>query len=126
MIRRPPRSTRTDTLFPYTTLFRSGGDFYGSEQSVEIAQPGNVRIELEGRDGRRHMLRTGIAVQAGELLAAAVLDESALSRVVGEPKEAARAQGAPVSIPLTATLTPVCHTHVYGLAVEPFYTQAMD
>src|SRR3546814_11695426 len=27
MIRRPPRSTRTDTLFPYTTLFRSvGGD----------------------------------------------------------------------------------------------------
>src|SRR3546814_7109998 len=35
MIRRPPRSTRTDTLFPYTTLFRSfvilhrcGADFY--------------------------------------------------------------------------------------------------
>src|SRR3546814_5114561 len=26
MIRRPPRSTRTDTLFPYTTLFRSGAD----------------------------------------------------------------------------------------------------
>src|SRR3546814_14250995 len=26
MIRRPPRSTRTDTLFPYTTLFRSRGD----------------------------------------------------------------------------------------------------
>src|SRR3546814_7526815 len=25
MIRRPPRSTRTDTRFPYTTLFRSGG-----------------------------------------------------------------------------------------------------
>src|SRR3546814_11169269 len=25
MIRRPPRSTRTDTLFPYTTLFRSCG-----------------------------------------------------------------------------------------------------
>src|SRR3546814_18369363 len=26
MIRRPPRSTRTDTLFPYTTLFRSSSD----------------------------------------------------------------------------------------------------
>src|SRR3546814_15104044 len=26
MLRRPPRSTRTDTLFPYTTLFRSGVD----------------------------------------------------------------------------------------------------
>src|SRR3546814_20338821 len=28
MIRRPPRSTRTDTLFPYTTLFRSMNDAY--------------------------------------------------------------------------------------------------
>src|SRR3546814_2416912 len=28
MIRRPPRSTRTDTLFPYTTLFRSVGGFW--------------------------------------------------------------------------------------------------
>src|SRR3546814_10024654 len=29
MIRRPPRSTRTDTLFPYTTLFRSLGQDHG-------------------------------------------------------------------------------------------------
>src|SRR3546814_2421470 len=29
MIRRPPRSTRTDTLFPYTTLFRSYGVDHG-------------------------------------------------------------------------------------------------
>src|SRR3546814_18755657 len=32
MIRRPPRSTRTDTLFPYTTLFRS--PFVGVEPAV--------------------------------------------------------------------------------------------
>src|SRR3546814_10478938 len=30
MIRRPPRSTRTDTLFPYTTLFRSGPEVLGT------------------------------------------------------------------------------------------------
>src|SRR3546814_8254558 len=39
MIRRPPRSTRTDTLFPYTTLFRSvevDGEF-----RVLLAQPGD-------------------------------------------------------------------------------------
>src|SRR3546814_13122527 len=29
MLRRPPRSTRTDTLFPYTTLFRSGREMEG-------------------------------------------------------------------------------------------------
>src|SRR3546814_4517957 len=34
MIRRPPRSTRTDTLFPYTTLFRSD-DIIGGNASTE-------------------------------------------------------------------------------------------
>src|SRR3546814_13529254 len=38
MIRRPPRSTRTDTLFPYTTLFRSPHEFSGGmRQRVVIA-----------------------------------------------------------------------------------------
>src|SRR3546814_17056671 len=32
MIRRPPRSTRTDTLFPYTTLFRSAGRPVGKQR----------------------------------------------------------------------------------------------
>src|SRR3546814_4173367 len=34
MIRRPPRSTRTDTLFPYTTLFRSPVSTFGSPSFV--------------------------------------------------------------------------------------------
>src|SRR3546814_3197062 len=34
MIRRPPRSTRTDTLFPYTTLFRSGVDVDGLVKDI--------------------------------------------------------------------------------------------
>src|SRR3546814_2320119 len=41
MIRRPPRSTRTDTLFPYTTLFRSQfgrpiGKFQAVQQSLAV------------------------------------------------------------------------------------------
>src|SRR3546814_16065194 len=49
MIRRPPRSTRTDTLFPYTTLFRSRSSFieqppfrhfaHDSGTNDEIAEP---------------------------------------------------------------------------------------
>src|SRR3546814_2199700 len=42
MIRRPPRSTRTDTLFPYTTLFRSW-------------------VELQPYTGRTHQLRVHMA-----------------------------------------------------------------
>src|SRR3546814_6863661 len=36
MIRRPPRSTRTDTLFPYTTLFRSELEFIDSKISEHL------------------------------------------------------------------------------------------
>src|SRR3546814_14238781 len=36
MIRRPPRSTRTDTLFPYTTLFRSERMFAGANHADDI------------------------------------------------------------------------------------------
>src|SRR3546814_15591402 len=47
MIRRPPRSTRTDTLFPYTTLFRSEQRQRprGRRDEPELA----LRIELRGR-----------------------------------------------------------------------------
>src|SRR3546814_5908474 len=38
MIRRPPRSTRTDTLFPYTTLFRSAGYRSQAEQNALVKQ----------------------------------------------------------------------------------------
>src|SRR3546814_15269210 len=59
MIRRPPRSTRTDTLFPYTTLFRSAG-----------------RASLK----RRVFLRQGAAIAgttAGSLLLAGWQNEAA-------------------------------------------------
>src|SRR3546814_4102371 len=37
MIRRPPRSTRTDTLFPYTTLFRSARELVRSADTLTAA-----------------------------------------------------------------------------------------
>src|SRR3546814_13198288 len=39
MIRRPPRSTRTDTLFPYTTLFRSSvtAELRGAKEKKKLA-----------------------------------------------------------------------------------------
>src|SRR3546814_12649521 len=47
MIRRPPRSTRTDTLFPYTTLFRSGNNDCADGQDDRIAgllRTGGIRV----------------------------------------------------------------------------------
>src|SRR3546814_14061460 len=84
MIRRPPRSTRTDTLFPYTTLFRSDrlqqtyrallGQHWIDEEGVErqigtedilVVSPYNMQVELlkrtlpagarVGKIGRAHV-----------------------------------------------------------------------
>src|SRR3546814_9657217 len=60
MIRRPPRSTRTDTLFPYTTLFRSevdreffaslvNGDFFEVELHCVVAFDGRCTFSGHGR-----------------------------------------------------------------------------
>src|SRR3546814_20475951 len=46
MIRRPPRSTRTDTLFPYTTLFRS----FGHEDAAALAALGLHALQHRGQE----------------------------------------------------------------------------
>src|SRR3546814_4982236 len=50
MIRRPPRSTRTDTLFPYTTLFRSRRALCGRDRAPE-ARPRDHGSPCRGRGG---------------------------------------------------------------------------
>src|SRR3546814_15283113 len=68
MIRRPPRSTRTDTLFPYTTLFRSGGQ--ARIESMAAIHP-RRRLLHDGQrvdDADRHAL---IGTE-GEILDAAL------------------------------------------------------
>src|SRR3546814_1081765 len=50
MIRRPPRSTRTDTLFPYTTLFRSAARGGGRRSHRR-----RTRLQRRGPRDRRHL-----------------------------------------------------------------------
>src|SRR3546814_933758 len=57
MIRRPPRSTRTDTLFPYTTLFRSSA---GSQDLLRIIDPLSQRMMA---------LRPDMTAQVGRIAA---------------------------------------------------------
>src|SRR3546814_3010307 len=73
MIRRPPRSTRTDTLFPYTTLFRSDdGKHRRRESYVDQEHRGNAPVirsgPFAGRDcGERPCLRRRSEEHTSEL-----------------------------------------------------------
>src|SRR3546814_3703341 len=68
MLRRPPRSTRTDTLFPYTTLFRSalGGLVFGEIGEHPLGQGRVAPQHLPGgedavaAEGRREPRNAGI------------------------------------------------------------------
>src|SRR3546814_7130224 len=61
MIRRPPRSTRTDTLFPYTTLFRS---------YRHLAAGGTSPHSAKGR-GEMQVTMLSVSIGAGALFAVA-------------------------------------------------------
>src|SRR3546814_6840548 len=73
MIRRPPRSTRTDTLFPYTTLFRSGAVIHlaGEDRERPLAHPDPIqqkrRIEprcVDAISDRAHLVGAETALTA--------------------------------------------------------------
>src|SRR3546814_9228817 len=48
MIRRPPRSTRTDTLFPYTTLFRSSRYSFRCRQNASYSRSRSNQLQNLG------------------------------------------------------------------------------
>src|SRR3546814_2669930 len=50
MILRPPRSTRTDTLFPYTTLFRSNQPAPGKQRHLQQVHARRAHVEHGGDD----------------------------------------------------------------------------
>src|SRR3546814_19246162 len=67
MIRRPPRSTRTDTLFPYTTLFRA---VHATPASARPVRRGRHRPVHPRRRARRTPSRTGRCASPGPTAAA--------------------------------------------------------
>src|SRR3546814_5084980 len=70
MIRRPPRSTRTDTLFPYTTLFRSPGrGSAGGQELSALLTVEDLQVDIPVGAGTLNAVR-GISfeVSRGETL----------------------------------------------------------
>src|SRR3546814_15932206 len=70
MIRRPPRSTRTDTLFPYTTLFRSPVAKDGRVEIVHDEQAG-IRI-VRDQPGCRFRQNRADSLEPGDLVGVAL------------------------------------------------------
>src|SRR3546814_13566051 len=77
MIRRPPRSTRTDTLFPYTTLFRSRQEKDGFAEYVMALAQDDQTIEWPLAMGRADWYATDWIIVDGAAAANSPIDSVA-------------------------------------------------
>ncbi|MBS0216182.1 MAG: NADP-dependent isocitrate dehydrogenase [Proteobacteria bacterium] len=102
------------------------GDFYGSEQSVTMAQPGSVRIEFTGDTGGTFPLRAPVKVQAGETIDAATMSATALADFVDAQIADAKAQGVLFSLHLKATMMKVSDPIMFGIVVRRFYRDVLE
>src|SRR3546814_13618394 len=97
MIRRPPRSTRTDTLFPYTTLFRSDHVFQKPVKLRTVRHAAFVtqikRITDEGHSALLHCHRPTEKVSIGSADQHLLSGDTAARRhiVAGPPHKIGRA-----------------------------------
>ena len=101
-------------------------DFYGSERSALIEQAGSVKIELVGKDGAVTVLKEKTAVQAGELIDAAVMSKRALAAFVQAQIADAKQQGVLFSLHLKATMMKVSDPIMFGVVGEAFYRDVLD
>ena len=97
------------------------GDFYSSEQSVVMADAGDVSIQLTNEKGEVTVLKDRLSLQASEVIDSAVMSSSALSAFYEAQIEEARQEDVLLSLHLKATMMKVSDPIMFGLAVEAYY-----
>src|SRR5213082_522086 len=87
MIRRPPRSTLCQTLFPYTTLFRSGpaGDAAGAP--VLVAAPGELSLNTTTGQQPLQLIDNEVVVAFGSQPGRHVLGGGAVAGIFDNPAD---------------------------------------
>ncbi|GMQ26905.1 NADP-dependent isocitrate dehydrogenase [Algoriphagus sp. oki45] len=99
----------------------SSGDFYGSEKSITLSSPTTVSIELSGKDGKKEILKSGLKLQAGEVIDAATLSVSQLKTFLKKAKADAKEKGILFSLHMKATMMKVSDPIIFGHAVRVFF-----
>ena len=104
----------------------SGGDFYGSEKSITVAEAGNVKIEFVGQDGKTTVLKEKTALKAGEVIDASVMSRGALRKFFEEQIEDAKKQGVLFSLHMKATMMKISDPIMFGHAVSVFFKDVFE
>jgi len=102
------------------------GDFYGSEQSVTLdAATSATIVHLDGQ-GKETILKTGIALQQGEIIDCAVMSMAHLEAFLEGEIDRVKAEGALFSLHLKATMMKVSDPILFGAAVRAFFKPLLE
>ncbi len=101
----------------------SGGDFFGSERSRTFETATSLDIVHVGTDGKRTVLKSGVAVAAGEIVDTSRMSKAKLVEFIHEQIEDAKAQGVLFSVHLKATMMKVSDPIIFGHFVKAFYAE---
>ncbi len=104
----------------------SDGDFFSSEQSTVAAKAGDVSIRLDGADGQTTVLKEKVALQAGEVIDAAVMSRKALREFIAAAIDDASKQDVLFSLHLKATMMKVSDPIIFGHVVSVFFQDVFE
>jgi len=97
------------------------GDFYGSEQSLTVAEATDVKIKFVAQDGTATVLKASTPLKAGEIIDSSVMHLNALKSFVAKTIAEAKAQGVLLSVHLKATMMKVSDPIIFGAIVEVYF-----
>jgi len=115
---------RTDSTSHVSHM--TGGDFYANEQSVVVSASGKLRIELTDGAGKSTVLKDGVAVTEGDVIAATVMSRRALTEFFATEIVDAKQKGVLLSLHLKATMMKVSDPIMFGHAVRAYYKDVFD
>jgi isocitrate dehydrogenase len=104
----------------------TGGDFYGSENSVTVTKPDEVRYEFVATDGRVTVLKKKMALQEGEILDTCVMHVRALRTFYEEQIEDAKRQGLLLSLHVKTTMMKISDPVLFGHAVSVYFKPVFE
>ncbi|BFM19581.1 NADP-dependent isocitrate dehydrogenase [Gilvimarinus japonicus] len=104
----------------------SEGDFFGSEKSVTLPAATTAKIEFEKADGNKQVLKEGLALQAGEIVDAAVMSAKSLRAFLAEAISDAKEKDVLFSLHMKATMMKVSDPIIFGHAVTVFFKDLFE
>ncbi|MGA0845102.1 MAG: NADP-dependent isocitrate dehydrogenase [Luteolibacter sp.] len=102
------------------------GDFYANEQSITLDEATQVQIEHVAKNGEISVLKPAFPLEAGEVLDATFMSQSALTDFLKQQIALAKSEGVLFSIHLKATMMKVSDPVIFGHAVRVFFAKVLQ